>query len=43
MTPKSVCTGSCCQDMMVITISTGKKLAGDRDPSRRCQMHLEVY
>ena len=44
MTPKSVCKGFMTpgHDGASRT-STGKKLAGDRDPSSEMQMHLEVY
>src|SRR3954462_9529318 len=43
MTPKSVCKGFMSTDMMCITDLSGKKLAGDRNPSSEMQMHLEVY
>jgi L-fuculose-phosphate aldolase len=43
MTPKSVCKGFMTPDMMCVTDLTGKKIAGDRDPSSEALMHLEVY
>jgi L-fuculose-phosphate aldolase len=43
MTPKSVCKGFMTPDMMCITDLSGRKLAGDRDPSSEMLMHLEVY
>jgi L-fuculose-phosphate aldolase len=42
-TPKSVSKGSMTPDMMVVTDLTGKKLAGERDPSSELKMHLAVY
>jgi len=42
-TPKSVSKGFMTPDMMVITDLTGRKLAGDRDPSTELKMHLAVY
>src|SRR5918995_6469253 len=42
-TPKSVSKGFMTPDMMVIVDYTGKKLAGDRDPSSELPMHLEIY
>src|SRR6185295_11684256 len=43
MTPKNVCKGFMTPEMLCITDSDGRKLAGDRDPSSEMQMHLEVY
>src|SRR5690349_22272563 len=43
MTPKSVCKGFMTPDMMCVTDLSGKKIAGDRDPSSEALMHLEVY
>jgi L-fuculose-phosphate aldolase len=43
MTPTSVCKGFMTPDMMCITDLTGRKIAGDRNPSSEMQMHLEVY
>ena len=42
-TPKSVSKGFMTPDMMVIVDYTGKKIAGDRDPSSELPMHLEIY
>jgi L-fuculose-phosphate aldolase len=42
-TPKSVSKGFMTPDMMVVTDRSGKKLAGDRDPSSELLMHLAVY
>ena len=42
-TPKSVSKGFMTPDMMVIVDYSGKKLAGDRDPSSELPMHLEIY
>ena len=42
-TPKSVSKGFMTPDMMVIVDYTGKKVAGDRDPSSELPMHLEIY
>lgn len=42
-TPKSVSKGFMTPDMMVVVDMSGKKLAGDRDPSSELPMHLEVY
>jgi L-fuculose-phosphate aldolase len=42
-TPKSVSKGFMTPDMMVVTDLTGRKLAGDRDPSTELKMHLAVY
>ncbi|HSL24285.1 MAG TPA: class II aldolase/adducin family protein [Vicinamibacterales bacterium] len=42
-TPKSVSKGFMTPDMMVVTDMSGKKLAGDRDPSSELLMHLAVY
>ncbi len=43
MTPKSVCKGFMTPEMMCVTDLSGKKVAGDRDPSSEALMHLEVY
>jgi len=43
MTPKNVCKGFMDTGMMCITDLTGRKIAGERDPSSEMQMHLEVY
>ena len=42
-TPKSVSKGFMTADMMVVTDLTGRKLAGERDPSSELKMHLQVY
>jgi L-fuculose-phosphate aldolase len=42
-TPKSVSKGFMTPDMMVVTDLSGRKLAGDRDPSTELKMHLAVY
>ncbi len=42
-TPKNVCKGFMTPDMMVVTDLSGKKIAGDRDPSSELLMHIEVY
>src|SRR5512134_4107109 len=42
-TPKSVSKGFMAPDMMVVTDMSGRKLAGDRDPSSELLMHLAVY
>ena len=42
-TPKSVSKGFMTPDMMVIVDASGRKLAGDRDPSSELPMHLEIY
>ena len=42
-TPKSVSKGFMSPDMLVITDYTGRKLAGERDPSSELPMHLAVY
>src|SRR5574338_755816 len=42
-TPKSVSKGYMTADMMVLTDMSGKKIAGDRDPSSELLMHLAVY
>jgi L-fuculose-phosphate aldolase len=42
-TPKSVSKGFMTPDMMVVTDLSGRKLAGDRDPSTELLMHLAVY
>ena len=42
-TPKSVSKGFMTPDMMVIVDYSGKKIAGDRDPSSELPMHLEIY
>jgi L-fuculose-phosphate aldolase len=42
-TPKSVSKGFMTADMMVVTDLTGRKIAGDRDPSSELLMHLRVY
>lgn len=42
-TPKSVSKGFMTADMMVVTDLSGKKLAGERDPSSELKMHLQVY
>src|SRR5574338_1672261 len=42
-TPKSVSKGYMTADMMVVTDMSGKKIAGDRDPSSELLMHLAVY
>ncbi len=42
-TPKSVSKGFMTPDMMVVTDLSGRKLAGDRDPSSELKMHLAVY
>jgi L-fuculose-phosphate aldolase len=42
-TPRSVSKGFMTPDMMVTTDFTGRKLAGDRDPSTEIMMHLVVY
>jgi len=42
-TPKSVSKGFMTPDMMVVVDYSGKKIAGDRDPSSELPMHLEIY
>jgi L-fuculose-phosphate aldolase len=42
-TPKGVSKGFMTPDMMVVTDMSGRKLAGDRDPSSELLMHLAVY
>jgi L-fuculose-phosphate aldolase len=42
-TPKSVSKGFMTPDMMVIVDYSGRKIAGDRDPSSELPMHLEIY
>ena len=42
-TPKSVSKGFMTADMMVVTDLSGRRLAGDRDPSSELKMHLQVY
>jgi L-fuculose-phosphate aldolase len=42
-TPKGVAKGFLTPDMLVITDSTGRKLAGEREPSSELLMHLAVY
>jgi L-fuculose-phosphate aldolase len=42
-TPKSVSKGFMTPDMMVVTDLSGRKVAGDRDPSTELKMHLAVY
>lgn len=42
-TPKSVSKGFMTPDMMVIVDCSGKKIAGDREPSSELPMHLEIY
>jgi L-fuculose-phosphate aldolase len=42
-TPKSVSKGFMTPDMMVVVDGSGKKVAGDRDPSSELPMHLEIY
>jgi L-fuculose-phosphate aldolase len=42
-TPKGVCKGYMSPDMMVLTDMSGRKVAGDRDPSSEVLMHLAVY
>lgn len=42
-TPKSVSKGFMTADMMVVTDLSGKKLAGEREPSSELKMHLQVY
>lgn len=42
-TPRGVSKGFMTPDMMVTTDLTGRKLAGDRDPSTEIMMHLVVY
>jgi L-fuculose-phosphate aldolase len=42
-TPKGVSKGFMTPDMMVMTDLSGRKLAGDRDPSSELRMHLAVY
>jgi L-fuculose-phosphate aldolase len=42
-TPKGVSKGFMTPDMMVVIDYTGKKLAGERDPSSELPMHLEIY
>lgn len=42
-TPKGVSKGFMTPDMMVVTDLSGRKLAGDRDPSSELLMHLAVY
>jgi L-fuculose-phosphate aldolase len=42
-TPKGVSKGDMEPGMMVVTDMTGRKLAGDREPSSELLMHLAVY
>jgi L-fuculose-phosphate aldolase len=42
-TPKSVSKGFMTPDMMVVVDYSGRKIAGDRDPSSELPMHLEIY
>jgi len=42
-TPTGVSKGFMTPDMMVITDLSGRKLAGEREPSSELLMHLEVY
>ena len=42
-TPKGVSKGFMSPDMLVITDTEGRKLAGERDPSSELPMHLAVY
>ncbi|MPY91274.1 MAG: class II aldolase/adducin family protein [Luteitalea sp.] len=42
-TPKGVSKGFMAPDMMVVTDLTGKKIAGEREPSSELLMHLAVY
>jgi L-fuculose-phosphate aldolase len=42
-TPKGVCKGFMTPDMMVVTDMSGRKIAGDRDPSSELLMHVAVY
>ncbi len=42
-TPKGVSKGFLTPDMMVVVDYTGRKIAGDRDPSSELPMHLEIY
>jgi L-fuculose-phosphate aldolase len=42
-TPKSVSKGFMTPDMMVVTDMSGRKVAGERDPSSELLMHLAVY
>jgi L-fuculose-phosphate aldolase len=42
-TPKGVCKGFMTPDMLVVTDLSGRRLAGDRDPSSEILMHLAVY
>src|SRR5687767_9726365 len=42
-TPKSVSKGFMTPDMMVVVDYSGRKVAGDRDPSSELPMHLEIY
>jgi L-fuculose-phosphate aldolase len=42
-TPKSVSKGFMTPDMMVVTDMSGRKMAGDREPSSELLMHLAVY
>ncbi len=42
-TPKGVSKGFMTPDMLVVTDLSGKKIAGERDPSSELLMHLAVY
>jgi L-fuculose-phosphate aldolase len=42
-TPKSVSKGFMAPEMLVVTDRSGRKLAGDREPSSELLMHLAVY
>lgn len=42
-TPKGVSKGFMTPDMLVVTDFTGRRLAGDREPSSEILMHLAVY
>ncbi|HEY8551531.1 MAG TPA: class II aldolase/adducin family protein [Vicinamibacterales bacterium] len=42
-TPKGVSKGFMTPEMMVITDMSGRKLAGEREPSSELKMHLAVY
>lgn len=42
-TPRGVSKGFMSPDMLVITDTEGRKLAGERDPSSELPMHLAVY
>ena len=42
-TPRGISKGFMSPDMLVITDTEGRKLAGERDPSSELPMHLAVY